>query len=399
MQLQRLAALLVAVASPLATASAVVPLEPAAEEAAAAPLAAMRSSVRAAPGPAAAQLKVAEQAPTLEFHPNVTNLGSGGPFPSQWVLSLNTTADLAACGVLCSNYQAPGPPDPLSRCQSFTRLTATGACYGHVDPVWLPLATGPTAREPNLADSGLVIRRCSSAFDCSYNGACTAGVCECTQGWTGRRCGTLDLLPVDRAKYGFNPTDKLGQNLSSWGGSVLSEGGVWHMWAARMVNYCGIGQWEQNSQIVHATATDVLGPYSEQETVAPVFAHEPCVTRDPRTGELLMVSVNYPVEGEFSNQSVFNSSMICICTANCTRAAVGSRKRCKSTCTSPETGPENHPFLPIVRTAPAAAGPWTESMSPVLGHSDSNLACWINGTGSVICNGRGGGTQAFSTDW
>ena len=57
----------------------------------------------------------------------------------------------------------------------------------------------------------------------------------------------------------------------------------------------GIGQWEQNSQIVHATAEDPLGPYTEQDTVAGVFAHEPCVTRDPRTGELLMVSVNYPV--------------------------------------------------------------------------------------------------------
>jgi hypothetical protein len=57
----------------------------------------------------------------------------------------------------------------------------------------------------------------------------------------------------------------------------------------------GIGQWEQNSQIVHATAEDALGPYTEQDTVAGVFAHEPCVTRDPRTGELLMVSVNYPV--------------------------------------------------------------------------------------------------------
>ena len=96
---------------------------------------------------------------------------------------------------------------------------------------------------------------------------------------------------LDRKKYGFLPTDKSGKNLSSWGGSVLSEGGTWHMWAARMVNYCGIGQWEQNSQIVHATATDALGPYTELDTVAGVFAHEPCVTIDRRTGELLMVSV------------------------------------------------------------------------------------------------------------
>ena len=110
-------------------------------------------------------------------------------------------------------------------------------CYGHVDPVWLPLSGTDAASGAAIADSGLVVRRCESAFDCSHNGACADGLCACTQGWTGRRCETLDLLPVDRAKYGFSPTDKLGQNLSSWGGSILSEGGVWHMWAARMVNY------------------------------------------------------------------------------------------------------------------------------------------------------------------
>jgi hypothetical protein len=127
------------------------------------------------------------------------------------------------------------------------------------------------------------------------------------------------------------------------------------------VLFSGIGQWEQNSQIVHATAEDPLGPYTEQDTVAGVFAHEPCVTRDPRTGELLMVSVNYPVcrlnpapvrgsslrtaiahscavltpvqvEGKYSNETVFNSSGICQCTADCTRRAVGSRRKCSNPC-------------------------------------------------------------------
>ena len=56
-------------------------------------------------------------------------------------------------------------------------------------------------------------------------------------------------------------------------------------------------------------------------------------------------------------------------------------------------------MLAIIRTAPGATGPWTETLSPVLGHSDSNLACWINTTGAVNCNGRGGGVQAASLDW
>jgi hypothetical protein len=166
------------------------------------------------------------------------------------------------------------------------------------------------------------------------------------------------------------------------------------MWAARMVNYCGIGQWEQNSMIVHATANGALGPYTEDSTVAPVFAHEPCVSRDPLTGELLMVSVNYPTVGRYSNRSVFNTSGICTCTANCTRAAVGSRRKCEMC-----QHPGSHDFLPVMRTAPRAAGPWTETLSTVLSHADSNLACWINGTAAVTCNGRGGGLLARSPDW
>jgi hypothetical protein len=138
---------------------------------------------------------------------------------------------------------------------------------------------------------------------------------------------------------------------------------------------------------------DALGPYTEQDVIAPVFAHEPCVTRDVRTGELLMVSVNYPSVGEFSNTSVFNTSGICVCTPNCTKNAVGSRAAC------PCSNKGHHPFLHIIRTATSATSSWSETMSPVLGNSDDNLACWINKTGAVNCNGRGGGVQAFSLNW
>lgn len=271
---------------------------------------------------------------------------------------------------------------------------SAGWCFGHLDPIWLPLSGLNQSNNAPIVDSGFVEWPCASEFDCSHNGDCLAGVCRCSQGWTGRRCERLDLLPVDRKKYGFTPTDPLGANRSSWGGSVLSVNGVWHMWAARMDSHCGIGQWEQNSMIVHATATDVLGPYTEREVVAGVFAHEPCVTVDRRTGELLMVSVNYPITGPFSHPSVFNASGVCNCTAKCTQAAMGSRNKC-GTCSHPGS----HPFLPILRTAPSVAGPWTETLSPVLGDSDSNLACWINGTGALNCNCRGGGICAFSLDW
>ena len=245
-------------------------------------------------------LAPAAPAPSLEFHYNVTNIG--GRVPSPWVVLLGQdTADVAACGSLCLQYQ--NGTGPLSRCRTFTRFAVAtppdrvlaGYCYGHLDPVWLPLS-GRNATT-TLADSGLVHRACENDFDCSYNGRCSAaGGCQCSQGWVGRRCQTLDLLPVDRAKYGFSPQDERGQNLSSWGGSILSHNGTWHMWyvplapcnpplvcvashmmpprAARMVNYCGIGQWEQNSMVTrhqlsspvtHVTAQLPRRSYTRQQ--------------------------------------------------------------------------------------------------------------------------------------
>ena len=335
----------------------------------------------------------------LELHPRINNIGA--PKPSQWVVQLaSSSPSLAACGTLCAAYYNESRGVHLTECQSFTRFTNGTACYGHLDPSWLPLSgVSGDAAKTVVADSGLVLRPCMSDFDCSYNGECVArsSACRCSQGWTGRRCATLDVVPVDKLKYGFLPRDSAGRNRSSWGGSVLSHNGVWHMWAARMASHCGIGQWEQNSKIVHATASDVLGPYTERDTVAPVFAHEPCVTRDPRDGSLLMVSVNQPVSGRFANASVFNASEICVCTANCTMRAVGSRQKCSNASC---VGRNRDSFLPIIRTANHPNGPWLETLSPVLGTLDANLACWINGSGALRCNGRGGGLQAAADlDW
>ena len=178
----------------------------------------------------------------LELHRKINNVGQ--PQTSQWVVQLApATADLAACGALCAAYEnATHISAHLRRCQSFTRFTDGTACFGHLDPVWLPLSG--VSGEATVADSGLVLRPCASDFDCSHNGECgSGGACSCSQGWTGRRCETLDVLPVDKKKYGFSPQDSQGRNRSSWGGSVLAHNGVWHMWAARMANYCGIGQW------------------------------------------------------------------------------------------------------------------------------------------------------------
>ena len=188
--------------------------------------------------------------PVLELHPNITNLGPNLAPPdlprlAPFVVELgNDTSDLAACGSACAAFEDAPPADPLlTRCQSFTRFTATGRCFGHLDPTWIPLS-GIDSSGFSAADSGVVVRACETDGDCSYNGRCASGgTCSCSQGWKGRRCQTLDLLPVDKHKLGFAPTDARGQNESSWGGSILHIAGTWHGWFAKMANYCGIGQW------------------------------------------------------------------------------------------------------------------------------------------------------------
>lgn len=177
--------------------------------------------------------------PAIEFHRNVSNLRE--PMVSEWVVRLAEHTDtLEACGVLCSKYENETAAKHLGRCRSFTRFkTNDGACYGHLDPQWLPLSGVENGK--TIADSGVVLWPCLTDFDCSYNGQCGGGVCMCSQGWRGHFCQTLDLVPVDKLKYGFLPRDSRGEDLSSWGGSVLGHRGKWHMWAARMENYCGIG--------------------------------------------------------------------------------------------------------------------------------------------------------------
>ena len=73
-----------------------------------------------------------------------------------------------------------------------------------------------------------------------------------------------------------------GHNTSSWGGAVLKGGdGQYHMWAAEMTEHCGIGTWQQNSRVIHATSTEPGGSYVRKDVVWEVFSHEPEVVPGP----------------------------------------------------------------------------------------------------------------------
>ena len=134
-----------------------------------------------------------------------------------------------------------------------------------------------------------------SALNCSYNGVCKAGACVCSTGWRGAHCEQLDLLPAEGsgttftgATAGLNLLSEAGNWTSTWGGSVVpGRDGKFHMFAAMMLNQCGINAWLQNSVVLHAVSATATGSYSPRQIVAPVFSHEPIAAIAP-TGETVL---------------------------------------------------------------------------------------------------------------
>lgn len=89
------------------------------------------------------------------------------------------------------------------------------------------------------------------------------------------------LLPADRIS-GLRTRETDGANTSSWGGQVLrDDNGMYHMWAAEIINHCGINAWTRNSRIIHAISKTPGGLYERKNEIKHVFAHEPSVTRAP----------------------------------------------------------------------------------------------------------------------
>ena len=372
----------------------------------------------------------------LELAYNVSNLNSlqsrlvvTGGTDSEWVKQLGPTDSLGACGAACASWGGAGldAAGAALRCRSFTRFgsdyaanaSLAGLCFGHVDGAWLPLPV-----EGGGIDAGTVTWPCATDLDCSLNGKCPpgGGTCACGVGWVGRRCETLNLAPVDRARLGFDPTSASASgasgasgasasslrvvNMSSWGASVQQINGTWHMWASVMANKCGISAYLLNSGVVHATSSPLqgpLGPYSMAAAAAAAadadagtgtgqwvlvpFAHEPVVAVAP-SGELVMASVTGPVGG---TPGATHSSCEC--------ATGATAPNC--TCRGDNSCVTQTPTLSVAARG-AAAGPWRSapmwpaSMGDVRGE---NPSIWIDRNGSLWGASRGGRTSAFAADW
>lgn len=226
----------------------------------------------------------------------------------------------------------------------------------------------------------VLVLACSNDLDCSLNGVCNAGACDCRPGWVGGDCSALKIATVN-ASSGRNGLPVS----SSWGGNALLVDGVYHLFysvrrllgpastspftlrgSQRIIgDNCTLNQWETNSACWRATSLNPAGPFVDAEQVMGAFCHNTVPARAP-DGTILVFHIGYgggtPVK--------------------CSASAVAARG--------------GLPWgAPMLLYAPSVTGPW-QQLGPLLvgtpGAWDAtitNASPWILPNGSVLLAFRG----------
>jgi hypothetical protein len=109
-------------------------------------------------------------------------------------------------------------------------------------------------------------------------------------------------------------------SMPSWGGNVVQgDDEQYHLFAAGFVGNCGIGAWEQNSQVIHAVGSSPGGPFRFADVALPTWHHNPDIKRCPVTGEYVLYTIScFAAAPDASNR----------CT-NCHKNSCGPR-RCRA---------------------------------------------------------------------
>jgi hypothetical protein len=144
---------------------------------------------------------------------------------------------------------------------------------------------------------------CSGAQDCSLNGACVDGRCQCEASWTGHNCQRLALLPLPAGAEGYGRAP----NITSWGASIFKNfsdpTSQYHLYVSEATNGTGLASWVTNSQIVHAVSDSLTGPYQRRNVVSPndgtaaTSTSNPQVLLDPISRTFLLFHIRK--QGEF----------------------------------------------------------------------------------------------------
>ena len=125
------------------------------------------------------------------------------------------------------------------------------------------MARPSAARRISLAlvAAAMVSSAVGGGDPCSRNGvALPGGGCRCDAAWVGLECETLNLLPAQAENLGTIYPGPDSHTTSSWGGTVSKgEDGHFHLLVSEMLGGCGLGAWQRNSVIRHATSPTIDG--------------------------------------------------------------------------------------------------------------------------------------------
>jgi len=214
---------------------------------------------------------------------------------------------------------------------------------------------------------------CSTNEDCNLNGVCTNGACQCDYSWSGAACTTINFHPAPiGGAYGYSP------NVTAWGGIPVLVNGTYHLLNTEIINHCGLCTWGTNSRVIHATSSNILGPYTFSNEALPIWAHNPHIVVDRSSGSPVYLLFHIGTADGGVTPKVCSSDIDDNGASSYSKAALASG---------------------VLHSAPSPAGPWTPQSPPGLGGCN-NPAPYVfpNGTIYLVC-AQGGENLWTAENW
>ena len=251
---------------------------------------------------------------------------------------------------------------------SYHAFSADGANWTAIDtPMFstaLNISAAAPAPSPGTA-AAAAAAPCASAADCSLLGSCSAGVCQCSPGYTGPTCGQLALRPAaSLAAATLWPQPGVG-NSSAWGFTVAFDptDRLYHAVAdvscgcdktspvRECTEFTGVlASGGYASSLVHLTSSRPDGGFKFVSVLAPATSFNPHLVRSPAGLFALYFRVNavdpLPLcSGDPTGPTSSEGSLIKVC--------IGSNRENCIHAGGAESGTNMY-----VATARSMRGPW-----------------------------------------
>lgn len=201
---------------------------------------------------------------------------------------------------------------------------------------------------------------CSSDWDCSLGGVCTAQKCVCDAWFTGAACDLLHLQPAPSTNLGLQvPT------YHSWGGRAAAVHDAaanktrYEGYFSFMCNHGNLGVWTRTSASIHAVSDSPEGPYQPQKVVIFPWSHNTFLIQNPPDGLWLLWHLGNGTVPSSEWAPCFNGTDLDI-SAN-VNLDTDKNVDMPPASASPVTSPGQEQAF--VQTAPSISGPWTPAFN------------------------------------